>query len=90
MHEIAHSGVGDQRRVDAHALQVVGDANAASEETIAQLPVTLQATGRDEDVKTLVVLAVGEQLVDNARDSVCEDGLRMEGEWRRNHAISNI
>lgn len=76
--------------MDAHALQVVGDANAASEETIARLPVALQAPGRDEDVKTLVVLAVGEQLVDNARDSVCEDGLRMEGERRCNHAISNI
>lgn len=90
VHEVAHTRVGNQRRVDAESRQLVRNTNARGKVQQQVVPVSLEASRGNEHVETLVILAVGKELVNDAGNAVRENGLHMSEDDREHHSVANV
>lgn len=90
VHEVAHTRVGNQGRVDAESRQLVRNTHARGKKRHQSIPVSLETSRGNQHVETLVVLAVGKELVNDAGNAVRENGLHMREDSREHHSVANV
>ena len=70
MHEVADSGIGNERGSNSFLLKIVCELNAESESKAGDEPFAGEAASGDDDVETFVIAAGEEQLLYHTRYTV--------------------